>query len=186
MANAQQIDTKLQNGDIIFQSTVSMQAQAIKQATHSQYSHCGMVLFENNKCYVLEAVQPVKQTPIEEFAARSDGHYVVKRLKDQQILNSNFTRLKNNASEYLGRNYDLFFSWDDRRIYCSELIWKSFHKSLNIDLGKLQQLKEMDLSSPLVKAILKQRYGEQIPYNDTVISPASIFESPLLETVLEK
>jgi hypothetical protein len=74
-------------GDIIFQSSVSPQCDAIKQATQSAYTHCGIIFQWKDSWMVFEAVQPVKRTKIEDFIARGkDQHYVVKRLKDSENL----------------------------------------------------------------------------------------------------
>ena len=80
----------------------------------------------------------------------------------------------------------MYFGWSDDRIYCSELVWKIYKEALGIELGKLQQLKEFDLSHPIVQKKLKERYGNNIPYDEKVISPAAIFESEELELVTSK
>lgn len=51
-----------QTGDIIFQISRSSQSKAIQLATHSDYSHTGMLVMRNKKPYVFEAVGPVKYT----------------------------------------------------------------------------------------------------------------------------
>src|ERR1700704_3182300 len=72
------------DGDIIFQTSRSGQSRAIQLATHSRYSHMGIVFLENGKPVVLEAVQPVKWTPVAKWIARGEGgRYVVKRLRDR-------------------------------------------------------------------------------------------------------
>lgn len=43
----QQLAPRLRNGDLIFQTSQSAQSQAILLATHSAYSHCG-ILFRRN------------------------------------------------------------------------------------------------------------------------------------------
>jgi hypothetical protein len=53
-------------------------------------------------------------------------------------------------------------------------------------VGQLQQLRDFDLSNPAVKAKLTERYGNNLPLNETVISPVSIFNSPELVTVLSR
>ena len=83
-----------------------------------------------------------------------------------------------------GRNYDLYFEWSDDRIYCSELVWKIYRNGTGVELGELQQLKDFDLSSPAVQQKLKERYGNNIPKDEKVISPAAIFDSELLYTVV--
>jgi hypothetical protein len=48
------------DGDIVFQTSRSTQSAAIQKATHSQYSHMGLVLYRNGQPYVVEAIGPVK------------------------------------------------------------------------------------------------------------------------------
>lgn len=99
-----------QTGDIVFQISRSSQSKAIQLATHSAYSHTGMVVISNKKPYVFEAIGPVVYTP-------------------------------------------------------------------------LQKLSEFDLGSPLVRARLRERYGQAIPMDETVISPQALFDAPQLGTV---
>ena len=68
-------------------------------------------------------------------------------------------------------------------IYCSELIWKIYKRATGIELGKLQKLKDFDLTNETVKKKHKERYADKIPTDETVISPAAIFECDKLETV---
>jgi uncharacterized protein YycO len=173
-------------GDIIFQSSVSPQCEAIKQATQSVYTHCGIIFQWKDSWMVFEAVQPVKRTKIEDFIARGkDQHYVVKRLKDSENLLSKEVvfAMQGIANSQIGKNYDATFQWNDSEIYCSELVWKVYQKGASIEVGKLQKLREFDLSSPLVRQTLQERYGKNIPLDETVISPASIFECQELYTV---
>jgi len=116
----------LQEGDIIFQTSLSAQSRAIQLATHSPYSHMGIVFRSANGWHVLEAVQPVKYTPLEKWIQRGkDAHYVVKRLKDPSVLTPEVLgRMKTAGKAMLAKPYDLAFSWSDDKIYCSELVWK--------------------------------------------------------------
>lgn len=177
---------RLQNGDLIFQASTSAQSKAIQLATKSKYSHCGIIYKEGNEHFVFEAIQPVKSTPLEEWIKRGEGsHYVVKRLKiaDEILTQQNLEKMKRAGREMAGKNYDLYFEWSDERIYCSELIWKVYKEGTGLSVGKIEQLKDFDLSHPAVKQKLKERYGASIPLNEKVISPAAIFESELLTTV---
>lgn len=175
-----------QNGDIIFQTSQSKQCTAVRIATRSIYSHCGIIYIEKNKVYVYEAVGPVKMTPFNEWIQHGkDSKYVVKRLKNAstELTPAIFSKIKASGAKYKGKSYDIYFGWSDDKIYCSELVWKIYKQGANIEVGKLQKLKEFDLSSKEVKAILKERYGEDVPLDEIVISPKSIFDSELLETV---
>lgn len=177
---------RLRDGDIIFQSSFSGQSKAIQLATHSKFSHCGILFFENNQWFVYEAVQPVKKTAFEKWITHGDNNaYKIMRLKEaDQLLNAAGTKaLKAECIKHLGKDYDLTFEWSDNRIYCSELVWKAYKNALKLQVGELQALKDFDLTHPAVKEKLKERYGSNIPYNETVISPGKIAESNLLFTV---
>ena len=177
----------LKSGDIVFQNAQSRQCKAIELATHSKYTHCGIVFLKNSKAYVLEAVQPVRYTLLGDWVARGlNEQYAVKRLKDQSILSDSIlTTMQQDGEKYLGKDYDIYFGWGDDKIYCSELVWKVYKESTGLDVGALHQLKDFDLSSEEVKRIMNERYGNNIPLEEKVISPSNIFDSELLETISE-
>jgi hypothetical protein len=177
-----------ENGDIIFQVSRSSQSQAIQFATHSKYSHMGIIYEEHGYYYVYEAIQPVRLTGLREWIKRGENaHYAVKRLKDTSVLTpANLSKMKSIGEKYRGKSYDLYFGWTDDKIYCSELVWKIYHETFGLEIGKLQELKDFDLSGEVVKAKLKERYGDKIPLNEKVISPAAMFESDKLEDVVIK
>ncbi|MDR3157978.1 MAG: YiiX family permuted papain-like enzyme [Zoogloeaceae bacterium] len=174
---------EIMEGDIIFQTSLSSQSRAIQLATKSRYSHMGIIFRENGEFHVFEAARTVRMTPLDEWIKRGkDEKYVIKRLRNaNDILTAQtLTKLKKESKKFAGKSYDLTFGWSDEKIYCSELVWKIYKRGANIEIGKLQQLGDFDLSSAIVKAKLKERYGDNIPLNETVISPASMFESELL------
>ncbi len=135
---------------------------------------------------VYEAVQPVKLTRLKDWAKRGkNGHFTVKRLKnaDQLLTPENLTKMKVAGERFTGKPYDLYFEWTDEKIYCSELVWKIYKEALAIEIGELQTLSDFDLSNDVVQEKLKERYGENIPLDEKVISPVAMFESPLLEVI---
>lgn len=181
-------NNELQNGDIIFQTSLSAQSKAIQLAIKSKYSHCGIIYQEGNDFYVFEAVQPVKRTALAQWIARGkDGKYVIKRLKNaNEVLNTKtLLKMKQVGEKFRGKNYDLTFEWSDNKMYCSELIWKIYKRATGIEIGKLEKLGDFDLTSKVVKVKMKERYGNKIPNGEKVISPAAIFNSQLLKTVKE-
>ena len=178
-----------QNGDIIFQTSRSSQSVAIQRATRSKYSHMGIVYIKNGQPFVFEAVEPVKLTPFADWIARGDGgHYVVKRLLNarERLTSEAVERMLQVGKKFEGKSYDLYFEWSDDRIYCSELVWKIYKRALDLEVGELQIMQEFDLSDPLVQAKVRERFGESIPKNEIVISPAAIFASDLLVTIYER
>ncbi|MBK5142853.1 YiiX family permuted papain-like enzyme [Budviciaceae bacterium BWR-B9] len=175
-----------QSGDIIFHTSRSSQSKAIQLATHSPYSHMGIILFKNNKPYVYEASKRVQYTPLHEWIERGvNGKYVVKRLKHPLTVEQQ-SQIQKAAQIYANAPYDLSFSWSDEKQYCSELVWKIYFNALGVKIGNLQKLREFDLTSTPVKKKLAERYGSSIPLDETVISPDAIFDSPLLTVVGKK
>lgn len=180
-------DGEIKNGDLIFQTSLSGQSKAIQAATHSKYSHCGLIYKEGNNIFVFEAVQPVKWTPLDKWIARGqNGKFVIKRLKnaEQALTPATLKKMKRVGEEFTGKDYDMTFEWTDNKIYCSELIWKVYQRATGIEIGKLQKLSDFDLTNEVVKRKMVERYGTKIPMNEIVISPAAIFDSELLTTVM--
>ncbi len=179
----------LEEGDLIFQSSDSEQAQAIRTATGSRYSHVGILFRKNGELHVYEAIGPVRSTKLSDWVHRGkDEHYVVKRLKkaDSLLDREALKEMRSVGKVFSGKKYDPYFNWSDERIYCSELVWKIYDRALDLRIGELQELSEFDLDEPLVRRLLKERYGDSIPLEEKVISPASMLRSDKLITVIKK
>lgn len=176
-------------GDIIFQSTQSDQCKAVKLATHSEYSHVGMITFINKKPYVLEAVEPVRATPLSDWIEHGiGGKYTVMRLKNRatEILDTEIDSAKTIANKMLGLHYDIYFNWSDDQQYCSELVWKMYQRGYGVELCPLRKMKDFDLTSAEVKAIMRQRYGKNPPLEENVVAPSDLSNSNLLYVVEKK
>lgn len=174
------------NGDIVFHTSRSSQSAAIQLVTQSRYSHMGIVYIREGRPFVYEAVEPVKITPLEQWTSRGeDGHFVAKRLRDaDQVLTAEaLNRMYEVGAEFEGKHYDLRFEWSDDQVYCSELVWKVYERALGLEIGNLETFADFDLSSPIVREKIEQRWGDAIPMDEPVISPAAMFSSPLLVTV---
>jgi permuted papain-like amidase YaeF/Yiix C92 family enzyme len=177
------------DGDIVFHTSRSAQSLAIQLATKSPYSHMGIVYVREGKPFVFEAVQPVKLTPLDDWIERGEGrHVVVKRLRDAdaRLTSETLRKMRAVGEQLAGKDYDPYFEWSDDRIYCSELVWKVFKRGAGIELGELQTIAAFDLSHPAVQAKLRERYGDRVPLDEVVISPAAIFDAPELETVYQR
>jgi hypothetical protein len=71
---------------ISFSNRNSPQCEAVKLATHSDISHCGILFQEQGTWYVLEAVEPVSVISFQQFIQRNPGSpYSVKRLKSSYL-----------------------------------------------------------------------------------------------------
>jgi hypothetical protein len=188
LSGASRADYQAREGDIIFHTSTSTQSLPIQLATHSRYSHMGIVTVQNGKAFVLEAIQPVTRTPLAAWIRRGkQGHYVVKRLRDADVVLTPkvLQRMQSIGARMLGKNYDLYFEWNDTRIYCSELVWKIYDQGAGVQIAELQTLSSFDLSDARVQAKLRERYGKNLPLSEKVISPAAMFEAQNLVMVFE-
>lgn len=177
---------QLRDGDIIFHTSRSSQSLAIQRATGSRYSHMGVIVHRDGKPYVFEAIGRVSYTPLQPWIERGvGGRYVVRRLR-KPLSAAQATALRGSMAAFQGRPYDPAFEWSDRRIYCSELVWKLYQRALGIRIGELQRLRDFRLEDPAVRAKLRERYGKRVPLQEPVISPAAMHDSPLLVTIARR
>lgn len=179
-------ESKIQNGDIIFQISLSKQSAAIRLATHSDYSHVGIIFDNDGEWVVYEAMQPVMKTPLKEWIDRGENdHYVIKRLKDAKkvLTKSVLQEMQEIGEDNIGKDYDIYFNWSDDQIYCSELVWKIYDEAAGIHIGELKELKDFDLTSEAVREIMAERYGNSIPLGEKVIAPSDLFDSKKLVLV---
>lgn len=181
------IINRVKEGDIIFETSNSVMSKAIETATHSKYSHVGVIFKRNGEWMVFEAVQPVKFTPLKSWLQHSDANTpcVIKRLKtaEKTLTPDVVQKMKLFADKAEGKNYDFFYEWTDETYYCSELVYKIYKSAAGLEIGQMKKLKDYDLTHPVVKSQLEIKYGKNIPYEHPMIAPGAIFDSPLLTEV---
>lgn len=173
--------TDFKDGDLILHTSTSSQSAAIRLATHSVYSHVGLIEVAEDGVFVIEAVQPVKRTPIGRFQARGlQQRWTV--LRDPTLTAEQRASIVAEARRHLGKPYDFKFGWDDESLYCSELVRKAFARGAGKSIGRMQRLAELDLK--LVKPALEGRYGKgAVPMTLELITPAALAEDATLEVV---
>jgi hypothetical protein len=181
---------ELHEGDLVFHSSASSQSKAIQLATHSKYSHVGILFKKNGEWRVLEALETVQYTPFHLWVKQGvNSGYAVKRLKnaDKALDAKTVEKMRATGESFIGKSYDYRFELSDERLYCSELVWKIYKMVLNVEIGNPAEVESFDFSSEEVKRKLDEYFGGKVPKNhDKVISPAEIFDSVLLKMVIEK
>jgi len=179
------IATAVHDGDLIFQESSSNQSEAVRAATNSEYSHMGMIFGAGTRHpVVLEAVQPVRETPLRAWIERGRrNHYVIKRLR-RSMSREEVETLRRQARRFLGRSYDSVFDWTDARIYCSELVWKAYDRALHVQIGAPQAWRDLDLDGTAVQRLIARRLGHDPNPDDLVITPVRMMESTELVEVL--
>lgn len=173
--------SSLREGDIVFTASAAGQGEAIIAATGSIYTHCGIVFEKDGKLSVLEAVQPVGTVSLEDFKSRGKpGTFAARRLRTA-VTPDAYRHAREWAEAQLGKNYDARFQWGDDKIYCSELVWKTYRKA-GIELCPLRRFRDYDLQKPSVRKIIDERFGgmDRVPMDEKVVAPSDLAESPLL------
>ncbi len=170
-----------EEGDIIFQSLPKMDlVEAIEGITKSPYSHVGILIKKNDSWYVREAIIDVHDTQLFKWIIRGrSNEFVVFRLKKN--WRPTIPDFISSTEKYMGRPYDVKYELDDTKIYCSELVYKSFKDATNKNLGELVALGKMNWK-PYENTIRKYEKGEP-PLERLMISPRHLSESDYLQKV---
>jgi len=168
------------NGDVVLQTSASAQSTAIQIATRSPYSHTGLVEVAPDGVFVIEALGKVSRTPIAAWIRRGDGRrYTAIRKRD--LTPEAGAAVVTAARAFLGKKYDARFEWSDDRIYCSELVAKAYQRGANASAGRMQRVADLNIAPILAAA--RARYGDKLPLDRKVLTPASLAEDPGFVTV---
>lgn len=149
-------EIKLQDGDLVFQTSTSNQSLAILTATASLYTHMGIVRAGHNGFVVLEAAGTVRETPLKDWARRG----VMQRIavyRHPNMPKETAETILVTAGSYKGKPYDPFFSFKNDAIYCSELPYLAY-KQAGMAIGKVQRLSELHFDNMLVRQLIKKRW----------------------------
>lgn len=166
----------LRNGDIIFHTSKSSQSKMIQIITNSELTHCGIIFLKNGKPYVLEAVNTVKYTSLEQWINRGVGKkYKLCRIKNN-LTSPQISDMFRYGKSQIGKKYDVQFKWSDSRMYCSELVYKVFIAGDQF-IGEPKIFSDYNLNHKLVKKEISKRYPHKINLNEPVIAPVDIIKS---------
>ncbi len=172
------LEPRLKSADIVLQTSTSRMSKPIREATHSPYSHVGLVEVAPDGVYVIEAISPVSRTPFSAWRKRGEGGKVtVERLP--ALTKEDADNVVRVAKGWLGRPYDVRFAPGDGALYCSELVTRAFEEGAHVTLGKREALKDLDLS-PADRARAQSLH---VSLEQQVITPASLAADEKLERV---
>ena len=167
----------IREGDVIFQTSTSEQSPLIKLATRSVITHCGIIIMKGRKPYVLETSRTLQLTPLDKFIARGKGgRYWLKRSEKDNI--------KIEYDHYLGKPYDLAFSFNNDIYYCSELVYDIYKKQLGIELCKPKKIDDyLILCTEKLPKIKREMQRRGIKKEQYAVAPVDVFRSDKLKFV---
>ena len=169
--------TDVREGDVIFHTSQSSQSPLIQIGTRSHITHCGIVVIKDGKPFVLETLKTLVVTPLDKFIARGkEGKYWLKRSDKEDI--------KIDYAHYLGKPYDLAFSFDNDIYYCSELVYDIYKNQLGIELCKPKQVGDyLILGTDKLDKIENTMQRRGITKEQYAVAPVDVFESEYLHSV---
>jgi hypothetical protein len=186
----------LRDGDLVFQTSKSSQSGAIFVATANAFTHMGIIKNNEGKISVIEAGSTVREIPLKAWVNRG----VMARVaiyRDPALTPEQAKRVLSAARALYGRAYDIFFSFNNDAIYCSELPYLAY-KAAGISIGKLQKISELHFDNVLVRNLIRQRWQRHAEctsrgynfdqcfsyiLNQDLVTPASIAADPRFKLV---
>jgi hypothetical protein len=152
-------------------------------ANGKDYSHCAMVIRENNSLKVIEAIgEGVVVTSLQDFVRRSSKIQVA---RFKQADNAFLQRAIRYAISLKGKPYDDVFLLNNDRYYCSELLYEAFKVA---NFGKeVFELSPMTFKEPNTHEfypVWVDYYSQlkcPIPEGKPGLNPGSISKSKNLE-----
>jgi Permuted papain-like amidase enzyme, YaeF/YiiX, C92 family len=169
------------DGDIVFQSLPHMDlVDAIEGISNSPWSHCGVVVYEQHRWLVVEAIGKVRKTPLSLWIMRGrKGHFEAYRTT--LALPSGDEPLHAALNHCLGRPYDLHYAPGDDEIYCSELVYDAYRDAYGVKLGEWQALG--DLNWKPYEGLIRSMEQGVVPLERPIITPVGLTRSPLVNRV---
>ena len=177
----------LRSGDIVLQPLKCKLCSMIESETGSIYSHIGIAIeTAPNQIMIAEAFAgKVQIVSMQEYFSKTEigQPLLIRRSKEIQNLGSNkketFKKLLLSLfiQKFLNKPYDHFFSMDEGKYYCSELVLKL----LNPFLRNKIKTKPMDFTTN--SEFWDKYFHHNVPNGMPGISPADFENSKLFETV---
>ena len=155
----------LSQGDLVFIKSQTSQSQALRDATHSEWTHVGIYL--DDKIYESTGI-----TSVNSFIKRSkNSDYITRSIPEFEDT----TKFRAALKKYFKKPYDIYFEFSDDKIYCSEFVYKIFLDAFNVEIGKIQTFNDMDLNHESVQQLIKNRYknGKAFNMDEKIITPIS-------------
>ncbi len=135
----------LQNGDLIFRSGTDEVSQAARSMNRvdTSFSHCGLLLIENDSVFVYHAIggsfnpgQKLRRDPLEVFCSVPDAdRFAVYRYDlSKEEADSLSVLIRHHHKK--GLKFDMYFNiLSDDEMYCSEFVYKCLENSLHVPLS---------------------------------------------------
>ncbi|MDF3055892.1 MAG: hypothetical protein K0R17_107 [Rariglobus sp.] len=171
-------------GDILFQSLPHGDlVDAIEGISHSEWSHCGILVKHGGKWQVAEAIGEVRYTPLHLWVLRG-RQFKVEAYRVNPPPAGIAPALNAGVAKLRGLPYDFSYAPDDAEIYCSELVHKVYDRELGVSIGSWEQLGHLNWKP--YEAFIRRMENGQLPLDRAMITPVALTRSPLVTRVFPR
>lgn len=168
-------------GDILFQSLPHGDlVEAIEGITLSEWSHCGVLVRENDQWMVAEAIGEVRLTPLRQWVLRGRHAKVVSYRVDAAPADL-AASLRIPLEPLLGRPYDFRYAPGDDEIYCSELVHLLYKRGAGLPLGSWEPLGSLNWKPH--EAFIREMENGALPLDRPMVTPVGLTRDPKVRRV---
>ncbi len=131
----------LQSGDLIFRNGNDIVSEAARSFNRkdTSFSHCGVILIENDTTFVYHALggvynpsQKLLRQPLDSFCNPAENNAI--GIYRYPMNTAQVEKLKKVVHGYhkAGLRFDLFFNYStDKEMYCAEFVFKSLNQAVD-------------------------------------------------------
>ena len=179
---------QLQVGDLVFIRVGFRPFREVATATGSWTNHVGIVVAaDSNGVQVAEATVPwSRRGSLQRFVARSEGGRVAVRRLAQPLTEAQIQQVDAAARRREGVLYDTGFDLHSPRQFCSRFVHEVLRDATGHTVGEMQTFHQLLQQQPGTElGFWRAWYLGQIPWQRQTVTPASVLQSPLLQTVFD-
>ncbi len=184
--NCEQMKEILHDGDIVFIDVDSFIFRQVAIATHTWADHVGIAMRINGEWKIMESRVPFSQVSnlCDFVQKRSKNQYYSVRRLPVALSGDQVAALRRAAEQRMAQPYNFGFNYDGWGEYCSKFVYDSYLQALGIEVGKMETVGELISKYPKQSITFwKIWFRGNIPMNQRLVTPASIFFNPDLVTV---
>lgn len=179
---------QLQVGDLVFIRVGFKPFREVAAATGSWTNHVGIVVAtDGGQVQVAEATLPwSRRGSLQRFVARSEGGRVAVRRLARPLTEDQALRVDLAARRREGVLYDTGFDLQSPRQFCSRFVHEVLREATGLPVGEVQTFQQLLQQQPQAGlGFWRWWYLGQIPWQRQTVTPASVLDSPLLQTVFD-
>ena len=175
----------LLSGDIIFIAVGNRLFNKVSDATNCPANHVGIVFNDPERGWlVAESAVPLSRyTTLDKVIARSSGGWCeIRRLKTG-LTEAQAKVLRAECDARMGIVYHTGFRYESPRMFCSKFVYDVYRSALGVEIGELETFSHLlDRNPEAGLAFWRVWFFGCIPWSRITVTPASQFESNILET----